>query len=104
MKKLMLVMGLLSMVVFTHAAEQKESKPEVNIEQNLSVLTDDEKPVRASAGSDFECTMSASFTVTIGVAKFEVSCTAKGSTCDIALATAEGCVMAGVRRIRAAIK
>lgn len=99
----MLVMGLLSMVVFTHAAEQKVSKPEVKIEQILSVLTDNEKPVQPSAGDVFECTMSATVTITAGVAKLEVSCTASGTTCDQALATAEGCVMAVVRRIKAAV-
>ena len=97
-------MGLLSMVVFAHAAERKVSKPTVNIEQILSVLTDKEKQVDAFAGNDFECTMSATMTVTAGIAKLEVSCTATGATCDQALATAEGCVMAVVRRIKAAVK
>jgi hypothetical protein len=48
--------------------------------------------------------MFSGITVTVGVVKIEVSCTASGATCDIALATAEGCVMAGVRRIKAALK
>lgn len=100
----MLAMGFLSIVVFTHAAEQRESKPEVKTEQVLSVLTDYEKPIQASTGYDFECTMFSGITVTVGVVKIEVSCTASGATCDIALATAEGCVMAGVRRIKAALK
>ncbi len=100
----MLVMGFLSIVVFTHAAEQRESKPEVKTEQVLSVLTDFEKPVPTESGTDFDCVMSARVTFSAGIAQIEVSCTASGATCDQALAIAEGCVSAVVRRIKAAIK
>jgi uncharacterized protein YggE len=103
MKKLMLVLGLMGIVVFTHAAEQKESKPAFKIEHVLAVPTEDFYPVLKETGNHFECTMTASATISAGIAKLEISCTASGSDCEKALATAEGCVTAVIKRIKSAI-
>jgi hypothetical protein len=103
MKKLMLVLGLMSIVVFTHAAEQKESKTASKIEHVFAVQTDDFQSVLNETGNYFDCIMTASATISVGVVKIEVSCSASGADCDKALATAEGCVTSVIKRIKAAI-
>ena len=100
----MLVMGLMSIVIFTHATEQSKSKPAVNLKQSVRLL-----PLSSvadpTAGADrYDCTMSAHITVSVGVVKLEASCSATGATCDQALATAEGCVTAVIKRFASIIK
>lgn len=104
MKQLMLTMGLIGLVVFTQAAEQSKSKPAVIIEQGVRLL-----PIAPVTGPEtdvesYECTMSASITVTVGVVKVEATCSATGTTCEQALATAEGCVTAVIKRFTSIIK
>ena len=100
----MLVLGLMGIVVLSYASERKERRNLSEFQKELIV----EKPVDvgAAVGSDqfFDCTMSATATISVGVAKLEISCTTTGATCEQALATAEGCVTPVVKRIVSAIK
>jgi hypothetical protein len=104
MKKLMLVLGLMGIVVFSYASETKESRQEFEFQKGLTVEKDGYSNARVLNDDFFDCTMSATVTLTVGVAKLEVSCSASGATCEQALATAEGCVTAVVKRIITAIK
>lgn len=99
----MLVLGLMGIVVFSHAAEQRESKPERKIDHVLAIQADDFQSALKEAGNYFDCTMYASATISVGVVKIEVSCSATGADCDKALATAEGCVTSVIKRIKSAI-
>lgn len=101
---MMMFLGLMGIVVFTHASERKESKPAVQIEQGFAAGYNSIVPADTQDDADFDCTMSAKVTISAGVAKIEVSCTASGATCEIALATAEGCVSALVKRISSVLK
>jgi hypothetical protein len=104
MKKLMLVLGLMSIVVFTHATEQSKSKPSVNGKQSAWLLPLPSVADPTVGADGYDCTMSAHLTVSVGVFKVEASCSASGATCDLALATAEGCVTAFIKRIVTIIK
>lgn len=94
----------MGIVVFSYAAERFESKPFNQVKPVLVVPEAVHSASPGETGNYFDCTMSATATVSVGVAKFEVSCTATGADCTQALSTAEGCVSAVIRRIKAAIK
>lgn len=104
MKKLMLVLGLMGMVVFSYASDVKENKQLFEFQKGLTVGNAGTDLAAVAEEDAFECTMNASATISVGVVKLEVSCSAKGATCEIALATAEGCVTAVIKRIVTAIK
>jgi hypothetical protein len=104
MKKLMLVLGLMSIVIFTHATEQSKSKPSVNVKQSVWLLTLSSIADPTVGADRYDCTMSATMTVSVGVVKVEASCSATGATCEQALATAEGCVTAVIKRFASILK
>lgn len=94
----------MGIVVFSYASEIKESRQKFKFQKGLTVEKDGYSNARVLNDDFFDCTMSATVTLTVGVAKLEVSCSASGATCEQALATAEGCVTAVVKRIITAIK
>lgn len=94
----------MSIVMFTHATEQSKRKPAVDLKQSVWLLPLP-SVAAATVGADrYECTMSAHITVSVGVVKLEASCSATGATCEQALATAEGCVTAVIKRFASILK
>lgn len=104
MKKLMLFLGLMGIVVLTHAAEKKDIKPSFNQETVVSTASVGTIPVHVDAGERTDCEMSANLSVNIGVVRIEASCKASGATCEQALATAQTCVTAFIKRISSVLK
>ena len=100
----MLVLGLLGIVVFSHASEQSKNRPAVKIEIGVPSVPSLIVASEAQDALSFDCTMSAHLTVTVGVLKVEASCTATGANCEQALATAEGCVTAVIKRFSSILK
>lgn len=104
MKKLMLVMGLLSMVVFTHAAENKKGNPVPGLEKQISVLTTVTQGQEADMLTEFDFTITLKATVGPSWARIEVSCTATGATAEEAFDAASTCIALAKRRLQQAIQ
>ena len=104
MKKLMLFLGLMGIVVLSHAAEKKDIKPSFNQETVISTVAIRTIPVPLDTREATDCEMSASLSVNIGVVRIETTCKASGATCEQALATAQTCVTAFIKRISSVIK
>lgn len=103
MKKLMLVMGLLSMVVFTHAAESKQGNPVSGIEKQASIVASVIEVQDVFQLSEFEFSITLKATFGPSFARVEVSCTATGATAEEAYDNAALCLAVAGRRIAKAI-
>lgn len=104
MKKLMLVMGLLSMVVFTHAAESKKINPVNGFEMQESVMASVIQVDAVDLFTDFEHTVTLKLTVGPSWARVEVTCTATGATAEEAFDGAAACIALAKRRLQQAIQ
>ncbi len=100
----MLVMGLLSMVVFTHAAENKQSNPVTGLEKQVSVLASVIQSQDAYPLVEFEFSVTLKATVGPSWARVEVSCTATGATATEAYNNAAECLAEAKRRLKKAIQ
>jgi hypothetical protein len=103
MKKLMLVMGLLSMVVFTHAAESKKGNPVPGLENQISVLTTVTQSQEADLLTEFDFSVTLKATVGPSWARIEVSCTSTAATAEEAFDGAALCIALAKRRLQQAI-
>jgi hypothetical protein len=103
MKKVMLLMGFMAFVFFTHATELRGNEGIKNFQSENLVKNDG--VVKASAEvKDFQCTVSQKGSVTVYFVTYEISCSSTSSTCKEASAEAFSCVQAGLAQIRQIIK
>lgn len=103
MKKWMFVLGLMSIVSFSFAGENKTGaerdarkafeKKHKNDQNNKSVKTDDFKI----------CTVSQSAKVSIYVVEYTITCSATAESCEAAASEALTCAIAGVKAIKKAV-
>jgi hypothetical protein len=104
MKKLMLVMGLLSMVVFTHAAESIKINPVNGLDKQVSGMISVIQVQDVNLPADFEYSVTLKAKVGPSWAGIEVSCTATGATAEEALDGASLCIALAIRRLSKAIQ
>jgi hypothetical protein len=103
MKKVMLLMGFMAFVFFTHATELRSSEAINNI-QSESLVKNDGAVNASTEGRDFQCTVTQKGSVTVYFVTYEISCSSTSSTCKEASAEAFSCVQAGLAQIRQIIK
>jgi hypothetical protein len=103
MKKVMLLMGLMAFVFFTHAAEKftvagKHIVPVENAFMN-AIPDYDQSDI-----NQFSCSVTQKASVSIYFVNYEISCTSTANTCREASIEATACAKEGIARLREIIK
>ena len=104
MKKLMLAMGLMGMVVFTHAAESNKINPLAGFDKHVSELTSVQQGQVPDLFTEFDYSITLKATVGPSWARIEVSCTATGTTAEEAYNNASACLTVAMRKMQQAIQ
>lgn len=103
MKKVMLLMGFMAFVFFTHATELRTNEVIKNV-QSERLMINDESVNASTEVKDFQCTVTQKGSVTVYFVTYEISCSSTSSTCKAASAEAYSCVQAGIAQLRQIIK
>ncbi len=99
MKKVMLLMGLMAFVFFTHAAEKftVSGKHIVPVENAFMKAIPDND---LSEINQFSCSVTQKASVSIYFVNYEISCTSTAATCRDASIEATACAKEGIARLR----
>lgn len=103
MKKWMFVFGLMSMVSFSFAGENKTGA-ERDAKKAFEKKHKDDQNDKLVKTSDFKiCTVSQSAKVSIYVVEYTITCAATAESCEAAASEATNCVVAGVKALKKTI-
>jgi len=103
MKKVMLLMGFMAFVFFTHATELRSDEGIRNF-QSKSLAKNDGAVNALTEVKDFQCTVTQKGSVTVYFVTYEITCSSTSSTCKAASAEAISCVKEGIAQLRQIIK
>jgi hypothetical protein len=99
----MLLMGLMAFVFFTHAAEKNTVSGERNV-PGSSVFNKVIPETEPGDIKQFTCSVTQKASVSIYFVNYEISCTSTAATCKEASIEATACAKEGIARLREIIK